>query len=273
MSRLTHRFEDLGQQGRTALIPFITAGDPHPSFTVPALHALVKAGANIIEVGVPFSDPMADGPVIQRASERSLAHKMSLRKTLELVKQFRTEDNETPIVLMGYLNPIEAMGYAAFCAQAAASGVDGVLTVDMPPEEASEFLELLKAQEMDPIFLLAPNSTEARIQKMGAMGRGYLYYVALKGVTGAGHLDLAEVEKKLKEIRQWTSLPLAVGFGVKNAETAAALGHLAEGVVVGSALVSLIEASKEHPADALLGITDLMSSMRHALDAAPGSSF
>ena len=172
---------------------------------------------------------------------------------------------------MGYLNPIEAMGYEAFRDQAVASGVDGVLTVDMPPEEASEFLELLKASDIDPIFLLAPNSTEARIQKMGAMGRGYLYYVALKGVTGAGHLDLANVEKKLKEIRQWTSLPLAVGFGVKNAETAAAIGQLSEGVVVGSALVSQIEAAQKDPSAALLGMTDLISSMRHALDAAPGS--
>ena len=271
MSRLTQRFNDLRQRGRTALIPFITAGDPDPSFTVPALHALVKAGADIIEVGVPFSDPMADGPVIQRASERALAHQMSLRKTLELVQQFRMEDQETPVVLMGYLNPIEAMGYEAFRDQAVASGVDGVLTVDMPPEEASEFLELLKASDIDPIFLLAPNSTEARIQKMGAMGRGYLYYVALKGVTGAGHLDLANVEKKLKEIRQWTSLPLAVGFGVKNAETAAAIGQLSEGVVVGSALVSQIEAAQKDPSAALLGMTDLISSMRHALDAAPGS--
>ena len=172
MSRLTAKFAELKKAQRTALIPFITAGDPYPEFTFPALHALVQAGADIIEVGVPFSDPMADGPVIQRASERALSHKMSLRRTLDLVKRFRQEDSETPVVVMGYLNPIEAMGYQPFADEAAKSGVDGVLTVDMPPEESSDLLGILDLAGIDPIFLLAPNSTEKRIRKMGELGRG-----------------------------------------------------------------------------------------------------
>ena len=267
MSRLTAKFAALKKAQRTALIPFITAGDPDPEFTVPALHALVKAGADIIEVGVPFSDPMADGPVIQRASERALSHKMSLRRTLDLVKRFRQDDQDTPVVIMGYLNPIEAMGYEAFVDEAAKSGVDGVLTVDMPPEESSDLLSLFERAGIDPIFLLAPNSTEHRIRKMGELGRGYLYYVALKGVTGAGHLDLADVDRKVRQISELTDLPLAVGFGVKNAETARAIGTLADGVVVGSALVSKIEAAAGHSAQALTEIADLIASMRGALDA------
>lgn len=266
MSRLTAKLDALKKARRTALIPFITAGDPNPEFTVSALHALVKAGADIIEVGVPFSDPMADGPVIQRASERALSHKMSLRRTLELIKLFRQEDSDTPVVIMGYLNPIEAMGYKAFTDLAVQSGVDGVLTVDMPPEESSELLELFDGAGIDPIFLLAPNSTEKRIRKMGELGRGYLYYVALKGVTGAGHLDLGDVERKLGQIRELTDLPLAVGFGVKNAETARAIGHLADGVVVGSALVSKIEAAAGNTTQAMKDIGDMIASMRDALD-------
>ena len=267
MSRLTAKFEALKQSRRKALIPFITAGDPDTAFTLRVLSRLVQAGADIIELGVPFSDPMADGPVIQRASERALAHKMSLRRTLELVRSFREEDTQTPIVLMGYLNPIEAMGYAPFAEQAAAAGVDGVLTVDMPPEESSELIQGLNEVGIDPIFLLAPNSTEQRIRKMGQLGRGYLYYVALKGVTGAGHLDLVDVERKLAQIRSLTDLPLGVGFGVKNAETAAAIGRLADAVVVGSALVSLVETAGTDPERALNDISGLLGSMRAALDA------
>ena len=267
MSRLTAKFEALRQARRKALIPFITAGDPDTAFTLRALPRLVQAGADIIELGVPFSDPMADGPVIQRASERALAHKMSLRRTLELVKTFREQDTQTPIVLMGYLNPIEAMGYGAFAEQAAAAGVDGVLTVDMPPEESSELIQGLNQVGIDPIFLLAPNSTEQRIRTMGQLGRGYLYYVALKGVTGAGHLDLADVDRKLAQIRSLTDLPLGVGFGVKNAETAAAIGRLADAVVVGSALVSLVETAGTDPERALNDISGLLGSMRAALDA------
>lgn len=267
MSRLTAKFQALKQARRKALIPFITAGDPNPEFTVPAMHAMVRAGADIIELGVPFSDPMADGPVIQKASERALLHKMSLRRVLELVKEFRAQDRETPVVLMGYLNPIEAMGYQAFSEKAREADVDGVLTVDLPPEESSEFLPMLEAAGVDPIYLLAPNSTEDRIQRMGRLGRGYLYYVSLKGVTGASHLDLDSVERKLAEIRRLTDLPVGVGFGVKDAETAAAIGKFADAVVVGSALVGKIEAAAGEPGHALDAIVGLLQSMRSALDA------
>ncbi len=267
MSRITPKLFSLKQAGRKALIPFITAGDPHPDFTVPAMHAMVEAGADIIELGVPFSDPMADGPVIQRASERALEHKMSLRKVLELVREFRRQDNETPVVLMGYLNPVEALGYEAFVDKAKEVGVDGVLTVDMPPEESSDLLPLLDEADIDPIFLLAPNSTEERIAKMGQLGRGYLYYVSLKGVTGASHLDLGDVERKIGEIRKLADLPIGVGFGVKNAETAAAVSKLGDGVVVGSALVAKIEGAGEDAKLALNEITALLRSMRAAMDA------
>ncbi len=267
MSRITKTLESLKQAGRKALIPFITAGDPNPGFTVPAMHEMVKAGADIIELGVPFSDPMADGPVIQRASERALAHKMSLRKVLELVREFRLQDDATPVVLMGYLNPVESLGYQNFVDKAKEVGVDGILTVDMPPEESSELLPMLDKAGIDPIFLLAPNSTEERIAKMGQLGRGYLYYVSLKGVTGASHLNLGDVERKIKEIRKLTSLPIEIGFGVKNAETAAAVSKLGDGVVVGSALVGKIEAAGEDTSLALRDITDLLSSMRKSLNA------
>ncbi|SMF95591.1 tryptophan synthase, alpha chain [Methylomagnum ishizawai] len=268
MSRLTAKFEALRQAQRKALIPFITAGDPTPEFTVPALHAMVGAGADIIELGVPFSDPMADGPVIQKASERALVHKMGLRRVLGLVCEFRAQDAETPVVLMGYLNPIEAMGYTAFVEQAKAAGVDGVLTVDLPPEESSELLPLLHEAGIDPIYLLAPNSTEERIRKMGQLGRGYLYYVSLKGVTGASHMDLGEVERKLAEIKALTNLPVGVGFGVKDAQIAAAIAAFADAVVVGSALVGKIEAAESEPDRALAGIVALLQSMRSAMDAA-----
>lgn len=271
MSRLQARFAELRASQRVALIPFITAGDPDPDFTVPALHAMVKAGADIIELGVPFSDPMADGPVIQRASERALAHRMSLRKVLNLVRLFRADDQATPIVLMGYLNPIEALGYRQFADMAKLAGVDGVLSVDMPPEESAELLGPLTEAGIDPIYLLAPNSTPERIRKMGQMGRGYLYYVSLKGVTGASHLDLAEVERKITEIRALTELPIGVGFGIRSAEIAAAIGRFADAVVVGSALVERIEAAKDDTATALESIVSLVRSMRQALDAAPNA--
>ncbi len=267
MSRLYTTLRSLKEQGRKALIPFITAGDPNPEFTVGAMHGLVAAGADIVELGVPFSDPMADGPVIQKASERALKHKVSLRKVLAMVKEFRATDTSTPVVLMGYLNPVECMGYGAFVDGAREAGVDGVLTVDMPPEESSDLLSLLKGADIDPIFLLAPNSTPERIHAMGELGRGYLYYVSLKGVTGASHLDLGDVERKLGEIRQLTDLPVGVGFGVKDAETAAAVSRLCDAVVVGSALVGKIEAAGDDVARALSGMTDLVRGMRAAMDA------
>ena len=266
MSRLAATFAELEKTGRKALIPFITAGDPNPDFTVPMMHAMVEAGVNVIELGVPFSDPMADGPVIQRASERALAHKMSLRKTLAIAAEFRKINQTTPVVLMGYLNPIEAMGYEAFANAAQVADIDGVLTVDLPPEEATECTALLKARGIDPIFLLAPNSTDERIQKMDALGSGYIYYVSLKGVTGAGHLNTTDVANKLQQIKAHTTLPIGIGFGVKDALTAQTVAALGDGVVVGSALISKIEANLDNPEHAKQEICELLSAMRLAMD-------
>ncbi len=266
MSRLAVTFQQLAASGRKALIPFITAGDPKPDFTVPLMHAMVAAGADVIELGVPFSDPMADGPVIQRASERALLHKMSLKKTLNLAIEFRRTNQHTPLVLMGYLNPIEAMGYEDFANAAQRAEIDGVLTVDLPPEEGLECRELLKAREIDPIFLLAPNSSEERIKKMADIGSGYIYYVSLKGVTGAGHLDTANVEAKLKQIRSITNTPIGIGFGVKDAATAKTVAELCDGVVIGSALISKIEANLDNLAQAQQEIIELLTSMRTAMD-------
>ncbi len=266
MSRITATFEGLAKSGRKALIPFITAGDPNPDFTLPMMHAMVEAGADVIELGVPFSDPMADGPVIQRASERALAHKMSLRRVLGIAIEFRKTNQHTPVVLMGYVNPIEAMGYEDFANAAQRAEIDGVLTVDLPIEEAVENIILLKARDIDPIFLLAPNSTDERIKIMGAAGSGYLYYVSLKGVTGAGHLDVADVEAKLNQIRANTSLPVAIGFGVKDAQIAKTVSGLGNGVVVGSALISKIEENLDDLERAKSEIVGLLSSMREAMD-------
>ncbi len=266
MSRLAGVFTQLKNSGRKALIPFVSAGDPNPDFTVPLMHEMVKAGVNVIELGVPFSDPMADGPVIQRASERALAHKMSLRRTLAMAAEFRKTDTQTPVVLMGYLNPIEAMGYEAFADAAQKADIDGVLTVDLPPEEAENCTTLLKARGIDPIFLLAPNSSSERIEKMDAIGSGYLYYVSLKGVTGAGHLDLDDVENKLQQIRAHSRLPVCIGFGVKDAETAKTIAVLGDGVVVGSTLISKIEANMANPQQAQNEIIELLTAMRSAMD-------
>ena len=266
MSRLAARFEALAQAGRKALIPFITAGDPRPDFTVPLMHAMVKAGVDVIELGVPFSDPMADGPVIQRASERALAQKMSLRRTLEIAMEFRKSDQETPIVLMGYLNPIEAMGYENFANAAQRADIDGVLTVDLPPEEGLECSALLKARGVDPIFLLAPNSTDERVIKMDAAGSGYIYYVSLKGVTGAGHLNAIDVQNKVQQIKTNTKLPIAIGFGVKDAVTAKTIANIGDGVVIGSALISKVEENLDDLGRASHEIIELLISIRQALD-------
>lgn len=237
MSRIAACLQTLAAEGRRAVVPYIVAGDPTPQTTVPMLHALVEAGADIIELGVPFSDPMAEGPVIQLAHERALAHNVSLRDTLAMVAEFRRNNRDTPIVLMGYANPVEHMGYGSFAKAAADAGVDGLLTVDMPPEEAELLTAELKAAGVDSIFLLAPTTTDARIAKVAALASGYLYCVSLKGVTGAGHLDVAAVEALMQRIRRQTQLPITVGFGIKDAVTASAIAKVAEGVVIGSALV------------------------------------
>jgi tryptophan synthase alpha chain len=243
MNRIDATFARLRAAGRTALIPYVTAGDPAPAYTVAIMHSLVAAGADIVELGVPFSDPMADGPVIQRASERALAQHVGLRDVLALVAAFRERDAATPVVLMGYANPIEAMGPAAFADGARAAGVDGVLVVDYPPEEAGEFATLLGAQGLAPIFLLSPTTPESRIEEIGAFARGYVYYVSLKGVTGAGHLDTAEVARKLAEIRRHVALPVGVGFGIRDAASAQAIAAHADAVVIGSRIIQEIEAA------------------------------
>ncbi len=266
MSRIAGCFEQLKQQGRTALIPFVTAGDPKPEVTVPLMHAMVEAGADIIELGVPFSDPMADGPVIQRASERALEFHTSLRDVFEMVRQFRADDDQTPVVLMGYLNPIENMGYSEFAESAAAAGVDGVLTVDIPPEEADEFLQALSPNSVDPIFLVAPTSSEERIRRICESASGFVYYVSVKGITGAANLAVDEVAAKLDMIRGLTDLPVGVGFGIKDAATAKAVSEVSDAVVVGSALVKRVEENAEQPEQIAPALAELLSSMRQAMD-------
>lgn len=266
MSRLASCFETLRSAGKKALIPFITAGDPKPEVTVELMRELVDSGADIIELGVPFSDPMADGPVIQAADERALAHHVSLQDVIGMTAEFRAENQDTPIVLMGYLNPIEIMGYAKFAEAAAQAGVDGVLVVDMPPEEAGEFAPLLRAQELDVIYLVSPTTDRARIELINQNASGYLYYVSLKGVTGANILDIEKVSEKLNEIREISDLPLAVGFGIKDGETASAVAAIADAVVVGSALVRQIEAKPSDIPAIKQGIAGLMREMRSMMD-------
>lgn len=268
MSRIAQCFEALRAQGRSALVPYITAGDPEPGVTVELMRALVEGGADLIELGVPFSDPMADGPVIQAACERALLHHVGLARVLQMVREFRSHDNRTPIVLMGYLNPIEAMGYATFAAAAREAGVDGVLIVDLPPEEGAELLRLLDEEALDPIFLLSPTSTADRIDKVCKRARGYVYYVSLKGVTGANTLDVAQVAERLDIIRAHCSLPVGVGFGIKDAATAAQVARVADAVIVGSAVVRLVEAHAGVPQAIAPELRALMTAMREAMDVA-----
>ena len=267
MSRIAACFATLHNAGRKALIPYITAGDPNPTVTVPLLHALVEVGADIIELGVPFSDPMADGPVIQQACERALVHHVSLRQVLEMVREFRRQNTTTPLVLMGYLNPVEVMGYEAFATAAARAGVDGVLMVDLPPEEGHALMERLRQQDLDPIFLLAPTTTAARLNKICSTASGFVYYVSLKGVTGAATLDTAAVANKVKEIRHITKLPIGVGFGIRDGATAAAVAAVADAVIVGSALVSRIGALADSPDKIPAEAAALLGEMRRAMDA------
>jgi len=266
MSRIATRFSELRAKGRKALIPFVTAGDPHPDVTVPLMHAMVQAGADLIELGVPFSDPMADGPTIQRASERALVHHVSLRDVLGMVAEFRQQDPATPVVLMGYLNPIEAMGYPEFAAAAQAAGVDGVLTVDLPPEEAAEFLQEIRPRDIDPIFLLSPTTDQARIGKVCQVASGFIYYVSVKGITGAGHLSVDSVAERIAAIRSVTRLPVGVGFGIKDAASAKAIGQLGDAVIIGSALVNRVEALAAEPEKIAPAVAGLLGELRRALD-------
>jgi tryptophan synthase alpha chain len=266
MSRIKSRFKQLQEQGRVALVPFVTAGDPNPDVTVPLMHAMVGAGADIIELGVPFSDPMADGPVIQRASERALEHNVGMRDVLEMVSEFRKDDSQTPVVLMGYLNPIEVMGYGRFAEEAGAAGVDGVLTVDLPPEEAEGLLQALRPRDIDPIFLMAPTSTPERIRQICNAASGFVYYVSVKGITGASHLAIDEVSEKVAGIRDATDLPVGVGFGIKDADSARAVARVADAVVVGSAIVGRIEKLVDQPDAVAPELTGFLSTLRQAID-------
>ncbi len=264
MSRIRNTFSVLAKQHRKGLIPFITAGDPDPAKTVDFMQALVAAGADIIELGVPFSDPMADGPVIQRSSERALARGVTLKSVLADVKRFRERDEKTPVVLMGYANPIERMGIDAFAVAARAAGVDGVLVVDYPPEEAAVFTARMQAEGIDPIFLLAPTSTDKRIAAIGKMASGYVYYVSLTGVTGSMQLDVQSIASKIPAIKSLVSVPVGVGFGIRDAATARAVAEVADAVVMGSRLVQLLEESA--PEHAVAALTACLAEVRAALD-------
>lgn len=261
--RIAATFQRLGREGRKALIPYIAAGDPDPAVTVALLHAMVDAGADILELGIPFSDPMADGPVIQRASERALARGTGLRDVLAMVRAFRDKDRSTPLVLMGYANPIEAMGVEAFVAAARDAGVDGVIVVDYPPEECGAFADALREAGMDMIFLLAPTSTAARIAAIAALASGYVYYVSLRGVTGAGNLDTDEVLSRVREIRAATGLPVGVGFGIRDGVTARRLCEQADAAIIGSRIIEEIEAS---PAHAVTRVSEFLRGVRSAMD-------
>lgn len=264
MSRIASAFAQLQSRGRKALIPYIAAGDPYADATVDIMRAMVQAGADVIELGVPFSDPMADGPVIQKASERALAKGIGMRQVLGYVREFRAGDAVTPVVLMGYANPIERYGSERFVADAQSAGVDGVLVVDYPPEECEGFVGELKRAGIDPIFLLAPTSTEARIAGVGRAASGFVYYVSLKGVTGAGHLDVGAVALALPRIRAHVKLPVGVGFGIRDGRTARAVADVCDAVIIGAALVQRLEACPREKVAA--AAADFIAEIRKALD-------
>ena len=264
MNRIDATFAKLAAAGRTALIPYVTAGDPSLEATPRIIDAMVAAGADIVELGVPFSDPMADGPVIQRAAERALKNNVSLRDILAMVRRFREHNATTPIVFMGYANPVEAMGIDAFADAAHAAGVDGVIIVDYPPEESATFAAALGRHAIAPIFLLAPTTPEARIEAVARIARGFVYYVSLKGVTGAGHLDTSEVARKLAEVRRHVRVPVGVGFGIRDAASARAIAAHADAVVIGSRVVQEIESGP--PAEAAQRVGRWLATIRSALD-------
>ncbi len=267
MSRIQKTFADLQSKKKKALITFITAGDPAPELTVPLMHALVESGADILELGVPFSDPMAEGPVIQRANERALKFNVGMRDVLDYVREFRKTNQHTPVVLMGYANPIERMGVDRFVTESKSAGADGAIVVDYPPEEASEFAQKLKAQDMDLIFLLAPTSTEERIKQVAQISSGFSYYVSLRGVTGAGHIDTTEVASRLAAIREHVKLPIGVGFGIRDGETAKAVASVSDAVVIGSRIIQELENTPKEKAVA--AVSDFLSGIRVAIDEVP----
>lgn len=264
-NRIDQCFASLASQGRAALIPFITAGDPAPEWTVPLMHSLVESGADVLELGVPFSDPAADGPVIQAASERAIAKGVSLCTVLELVREFRQRDTATPVVLMGYLNPIERYGHANFARDASVAGVDGILMVDCPPEEMVHLRGELDQHGIYPICLVAPTTTPERMSRIAAQASGYIYYVSFKGITGANRLEQASLEQPIRALRAHCDLPLAVGFGIKGPESAAAVAGLADGVVIGSALIEQLTGS-ETVQQACERAADFLAPIREAMD-------
>jgi len=264
MSRLATRFEQLKSQQRKALVSYVMAGDPAPHVTVPLLHRMVEAGVDVIELGLPFSDPMADGPVIALAAERALAGGTNTLDALNMVKEFRETDQETPVVLMGYLNPVEVIGYEQFVSTAKACGVDGILLVDLPPEESDRLVTILKQHEMDQIFLLAPTSTDQRIQHVVKQASGFIYYVSLKGVTGAASLDVAAAAERIEKIKKATDVPVGVGFGISDAASAKAMGSVADAVIVGSAFVKTFATLA--PEQAVEQTVNKVKELRAALD-------
>jgi tryptophan synthase alpha chain len=269
MSRIAATFKRLAEQGRKALIPYVTAGDPYADITVDLMHGMAQAGADVIELGVPFSDPMADGPVIQRSSERALIKGVSTTDVLAMVRRFRERDDITPVVLMGYANPVERYGPDRFVDDAKSAGVDGVLVVDYPPSECEAFAARLLAAQMDPIFLLAPTSTEARMADVGRIATGYVYYVSLKGVTGAGHLDTDAVGRMVPRIRLHVSVPVGVGFGIRDAATAVAVARVSDAVVIGSRIIQLIE---NEPRERVVPVAaGFIAEIRTALDTLQGT--
>ncbi|RKZ98564.1 MAG: tryptophan synthase subunit alpha [Gammaproteobacteria bacterium] len=267
MSRISQCFKKLKADGQTALISYITAGDPEPWVTVPILHALVDAGADILELGIPFSDPMSDGPAIQKACERALKNDVSIHNVLDMVAAFRKKNTETPIVLMGYANPLESIGYEKFAQRAQEVGVDGVLTVDMPPEESDEFLPLMNKHGIDTIFLVAPTTSLERMAYISEHAKGFIYYVSIKGVTGSAVLDVTEVADKMLELKKNTNLPVGVGFGIRDGKSAAAISEIADAVVVGSTLVSCIGEHAKRPEELPAAVAALLAEMRHAVNA------
>ncbi|HHT01053.1 MAG TPA: tryptophan synthase subunit alpha [Thiomicrospira sp.] len=269
MSRLQKTLANLKASGKTALIPYITAGDPTPNATLDLMHLLVEKGADVIELGVPFSDPMADGPVIQKAVERALEHNVSLDDVLEFVRVFREKDEKTPIVLMGYLNPVEAMGYEAFANAASSVGVDAVLTVDMPPEESVGYKEALESKGLDRVFLVSPTTPNSRLTAVNEKGSGFVYYVSLKGVTGSKELDIEDVANQVTRLKSTLKHPIGIGFGIRDGHTAFEMAKLGDAVIVGSSLVSLIEANEAKGLyDIHLAIGEKMTEFRGALDRA-----
>lgn len=266
MNRIRSRFDALKAAERSALVSYVTAGDPHPDVTVSLMHRMVDAGVDILELGVPFSDPIGDGPVIQLACERALAHGTRLRDVIGMVARFRERDQTTPVVLMGYLNPIELMGHQAFAREAGAAGVDGVLTVDLPPEEMDDLSSALADASLAPIFLVAPTTTDARMERICSVADGFVYYVSLKGVTGSAALDSAGLVDRIQTLKRMTGLPVGVGFGIGTPEQAAEVSRIADAVVVGSALVRRIEQHVDDPEAAIGSVVELLAAMRAAMD-------